>query len=119
MFRRIVDGVQVLTVAAALVTVVLLAVASPTSASVDSPDASAGAEIFSARCSGCHGADGGGGVGPRLAGEGALSRFDALDQVERFVNAGVPGRMPGFETRLSADDVRAVAGYVWSELAAR
>jgi len=31
----------------------------------------------------------------------------------------VPGRMPGFETRLSADDVRAVAGYVWSELAAR
>jgi mono/diheme cytochrome c family protein len=39
--------------------------------------------------------------------------------VARFVSTGVPGRMPGFETRLDPDQVNAVVQYVWADLAGR
>jgi hypothetical protein len=41
------------------------------------------------------------------------------DEVAGFVSAGVPGRMPGFETRLHPDQVNAIAQHVWTDLAGR
>ncbi len=117
MFKRFVNAFQVLVAGAAVVTVVLLLTVSPTVAEVETPDVAAGAELFQANCSGCHGSEGEGGVGPALA--GGLSRFASEEEVATFVSTGVPGRMPGFETRLDPDQVNAVAHYVWTEMAGR
>jgi mono/diheme cytochrome c family protein len=117
MFRRFVNGVQVLVAGAAVVTVVLLLTVSPTVAVIETPDAAAGAELFQARCGGCHGPQGEGGVGPALA--GGLSRFESVEEVGGFISAGVPGRMPGFETRLGPDEINAIAQHAWAELAGR
>jgi mono/diheme cytochrome c family protein len=117
MFKRIVDGFQVLVALAAAVTVFLLVTVSPTVAEVDTPDVSAGTELFASNCSGCHGPGGEGGLGPALA--GGLESFEAVEDVARFVSNGIPGRMPGFETRMTPDQVNAVAQFVWSDLAGR
>lgn len=117
MFKKIVDGIQVLVAVAAAATVVLLVTVSPTIAEVDTPDVSAGSELFASSCSGCHGPAGEGGLGPALA--GGLESFEAVEEVARFVSNGVPGRMPGFETRMTPDQVNAVAQFVWTDLAGR
>jgi mono/diheme cytochrome c family protein len=56
------------------------------------------------------------GIGPALVGEDALAGFDDSESVARFVSVGVPGRMPGFETRLTPDEIDAVAEFVFSGL---
>ena len=117
MFKRIVDGLQVLVAVATLVTVVLLLTVSPTVAEVNVPDVSDGADLFASNCSACHGSAGEGGLGPALA--GGLESFEAVEEVARFVSNGVPGRMPGFETRMTPDQVNAVAQFVWTDLAGR
>lgn len=119
MFKRLVDLIEVLTAVATAVTVVMLYTATPAQPSGAQPDTAVGAELFAARCSACHGPSGGGGAGPPLAGEGALGRFNGPDEVATFVAAGVPGAMPGFETRLDPDEIDAVAHFVWSGLAGR
>jgi cytochrome c oxidase cbb3-type subunit 3 len=119
MFKRFVDGVEVTVAVATLATVILLFTVAPTVPRDTSPDSQAGAELFQARCSACHGPDGGGGSGPALAGADALSRFAAPEELIRFVSTGVPGAMPGFETRLSPDEIEMVARFVWYELADR
>lgn len=115
MLKRIVDALQVLVALTTVVTVVLLVTVSPTVAEVDTPDVSAGGELFASRCSSCHGAQGEGGIGPALAGE--LESFETVEDVARFISNGVPGRMPGFETRMTPDQVNAVALFVWTDLA--
>jgi cytochrome c oxidase cbb3-type subunit 3 len=115
--KRFVDVVQVFVALAAAVTVVLLFTVSPTVAEGDAPDVAAGAELFALSCSACHGPEGEGGIGPALA--DGLERFESVEDVARFVSAGVPGRMPGFETRMTPDQVNAVAQFAWSELAGR
>lgn len=117
MLHRVVVVVQAVAAVAVVVTVVLLFTVQPTVAGSEAPDLEAGAGLFAANCSGCHGPAGEGGVGPPLA--GGLSRFDSIDQVVTFVSTGVPGRMPGFETRLSPDEVNAIVEFVWSDLAGR
>lgn len=117
MFKRIVNGLQVLVALATVVTVVLLVTVSPTTADIATPDVSAGAELFAANCSGCHGPEGGGGLGPALA--GGLDPFETVEDVATFVSIGVPGRMPGFETRMTPDQVNAVAQFAWTDLAGR
>jgi mono/diheme cytochrome c family protein len=117
MFKLFVNSFQALVAVATAVTVVLLLTVSPTVAEVKTPDATAGAGLFQATCSGCHGSEGEGGVGPALA--GGLSRFSSEVEVATFVSTGVPGRMPGFETRLGPDEINAVVEFVWTELAGR
>jgi mono/diheme cytochrome c family protein len=117
MFERFVNGFQVLVAIAAVVTVVLLFTVSPTSAQSAETDVASGADLFTSNCAGCHGPAGEGGFGPALA--GGLARFDLVEEVVGFVSTGVPGRMPGFETRLSPDEIEAVVDYVWVELAGR
>lgn len=116
-FKRLVDGVEVLAGVAALVTVVLLLTVSPTEAVEETPSLAAGADLFRANCSSCHGADGEGGVGPSLM--DGLSGFETVDDLRTFVSVGSPGRMPGFETRLTPDEINAVVEHVWVNLAGR
>ena len=117
MFERFVNVVQLLVAGAAMLTVVLLFTVAPTVAGAAPSDADGGAELFTANCAGCHGAGGEGGVGPALA--GGLSRFGSIEEVVSFVSTGVPGRMPGFETRLGPDEIHAVVELVWAGLAGR
>ena len=117
MFKRFVSAFQVLAAVAAVATVLLLLTVSPSVAQVETPDLAAGAELFQSSCAGCHGPGGEGGVGPALA--GGLSRFGSVEEVATFVSTGVPGRMPGFETRLGPDQINAITEYVWTDLAGR
>jgi len=65
-------------------------------------------------CAQCHGSDGGGGAGPRLAGKVADDFPDVEDQIA-FVTKG-KGGMPAFGGSLSAADIRAVVEYTRSGL---
>ena len=117
MFERFVNGFQVVVAIATVVIIVLLftvptTVAEPTESVVVS-----GADQFASNCAGCHGSGGEGGVGPALA--GGLARFGSMEEVVTFVSTGVPGSMPGFETRLSSEEIEAVVDYVWVDLAGR
>ena len=56
-------------------------------------------------------------MGPALA--GGLAGFDSIEEVVDLVSTGVPGNMPGFETRLSPEEIEAVVDYVWVDLAGR
>lgn len=71
------------------------------------PELRAGAEVYSARCSSCHGADGGGAIGPSLTGID-----DRLDPAA-IREVVVQGRraMPSFSATLSEDDLDAVVRY--------
>lgn len=119
MFKRLVDGVEVLVAAVTVWTVVMMLTLAPVLPTGAEPDLGQGGEIFRASCATCHGSEGGGGAAPALAGEGALAGFESADQLFRFVSTGVPGRMPGFETRLHPDEIEAVTRFVWEELGGR
>lgn len=75
-----------------------------------------GQQVFKARCASCHGADGGGGIAPALAGR-MVERFpDPADQVA-LVAGGVPGTsMRAFEDVLSAEEIEAVVRYTRESL---
>jgi mono/diheme cytochrome c family protein len=117
MFERFVNGFQIVVAVATAVTIVLLFTVTPSAADPANVTIVSGADLFSSNCAGCHGASGEGGVGPALA--GGLSRFGSIEEVTAFVSTGVPGRMPGFETRLSPEEVQAVADHIWSDIAGR
>lgn len=69
----------------------------------------AGATIFATRCASCHGADGGGGFGPALAGV-VVQRFpNEADQIAVVTNGR--GSMPSFGDSLTPEQVKAVADY--------
>ncbi len=89
-----------------------------------------GAEIYEVQCAACHGAGGGGGVGPALTNGEVINTFSAWqDQVDWIVNgspaAGTPygdtdreggqriaaGGMPAFGESLSASEILAVVLY--------
>ncbi|MBM3657929.1 MAG: cytochrome c [Actinobacteria bacterium] len=127
MFKRIVTVIEVLALLAAGVFVVMLFVANPdstTGATAPSgndasyspeggglPD---GAALYSARCAGCHGSDGGGGSGPRLAGRVVEEFPDAADEVA-VVTKG-RGGMPGFGSSLAEAEILAIVEYTRTEL---
>lgn len=68
-----------------------------------------GEQIYAAvGCAGCHGIDGGGGVGPALAGNQNLN--DAAYVVTQILQGGET--MPPFGDRLTNEEVAAVANYV-------
>ncbi len=89
-----------------------------------------GAEIYEVNCAACHGAGGGGGVGPALTNGEVINTFSTWqDQVDWIVNgspaAGTPygdadrdggqriaaGGMPAFGESLSASEILAVVLY--------
>lgn len=79
-----------------------------TSTQTASVDAKA---IFSQKCAGCHGANGGGGMGPALAASDA--KGDAFIE-NRIVNGSPEKGMPAFGTQLKKEEVSALVAYVKS-----
>jgi len=71
-------------------------------------DAVAGAAVFAANCASCHGADGGGGSGPTLAGAGI-----DVDSIIAIVLSG-EGNMPAFDGTLADQDIADVSAYATS-----
>lgn len=114
--KRVVTVVQVGALLCALVFVVMLFANEP-SKSVPAASANAtgttvvkGAEVFSNRCSSCHGSDGGGSLGPQLSKGRVVERFPNIEDQIKVITDG-RGGMPGFGSRLSEEEIRAVAEY--------
>jgi len=68
-----------------------------------------GAEVFAARCSGCHGGALEGGFGPRLAPLGSHWRGQTLGSLFRFVSGNMPYDSPG---SLAIDEYLDVVSFV-------
>jgi mono/diheme cytochrome c family protein len=117
--KRVVTVVEGIAVAGFVVFVVLLLVKQPEShnaapAASNSP----GAAIFASQCARCHGANGQGGIGPKLA-QGTVTRaFDSADAELVVVTNGLDG-MPAFKNQLSPEQLRAVVDFTRTELQQR
>jgi cytochrome c6 len=109
MFRKLVNVVEVLAMVGVLVAVVLLFANEPGSSTSSTP-ASPGAALFASDCASCHGADGGGGVGPQLSGGAVVKRFPSVADQITFVREG-SGSMPAFGGQLSPAQIRQVVEY--------
>jgi mono/diheme cytochrome c family protein len=120
--RLVANIVEALVAAAVIVFVVLLFTNDPTPPPEVHPDVVAaaggvdGAAIFGQRCAGCHGGDGSGGIGPRLAGGRVVADFPDQQQQIAFVTNGQDG-MPAFGERLSPEEIAAVVDYTRTVLA--
>lgn len=71
------------------------------------PELRAGADVYRARCASCHGADGGGAIGPSLS--EIETRLD--DDAQRDVVVTGLNTMPSFGNTLSQSDIDAVVRY--------
>ena len=69
------------------------------------------ADIFSQRCSGCHGEDRGGGRGPALLPDVLIK--DPASYVNTITNGSGP--MPIWGNQLSADEINALVEYIMSD----
>ena len=114
--RLVANIVEGLVAAAVVLFIVLLFTNEPTPPPAVHPDVVAaaggvdGAAIFGQRCAGCHGGDGSGGIGPRLAAGRVLAVFpDAQEQIAVVANGR--GGMPAFAERLTAEEIAAVVEY--------
>lgn len=74
-----------------------------------SPGLTSGRHVFLQNCARCHGANGEGKIGPRLAGS-----FLSAAAIRHQVIRGTPPVMPAFGNRLSPAQINAVAAYVHS-----
>ena len=110
--KRLVTVVQVLAVGCAIAFVVLLFANEPDDQPAGGTPAAAvdGATVYENRCAGCHGGDGGGGLGPQLSDGRVVQRFpDIADHIAVITDGR--GGMPGFGDRLSEAEITAVAEY--------
>jgi mono/diheme cytochrome c family protein len=118
--RRVATGVEVVVLAAVVVFVVLLFTNDPTApppaAGSTAAPAIDAAALYANRCAGCHGGDGSGGIGPRLAGRVVAAFPDPAAQVV-VVTEG-RGGMPAFGGSLSAEEIAALVDYTRTALAA-
>jgi mono/diheme cytochrome c family protein len=120
--RRVADVFEILVGIAVVITIVLLFTNSPTpppavaAEVVEAAGGVDGAEIYGNSCAGCHGGDGSGGLGPRLAGGRVVANFpDPAAQVI-VVTEGRRG-MPAFGSRLTPEEIDAVVEYTRTVLA--
>ena len=123
--RVVVAVVEVFAVLATVATVVLLFANEPAAPPAAAPAADGaatdgaepvvrdGAAVYADECAACHGADGGGGVGPTLSGGAVVAAFpDGADQTTVVVEG--QGGMPSFGDRLSEEEIAAVVEYTRS-----
>ena len=108
--KQLVRVLEAGAVLAAVAFVVLLFAVGGSGTTYESP----GAQIFAANCARCHGADGGGGIGPQLAGE-VRKDFPDLDDQIALVTGG-KGTMPAFGGDLSAEQIQQVVEFTRTEL---
>lgn len=67
-----------------------------------------GTQLFAANCARCHGAQGNGGSGPRLAGSGRARNETSVRDAIRHGR----GMMPGFRSHLADDEIEQLTRYV-------
>lgn len=73
-----------------------------------------GAETYKAKCASCHGADGAGAMAKKM-GSRDLNSAEFQKSTDAEINAVIAkgkGKMPGYEGKLSADDITAVTKYI-------
>ena len=115
MFRRISNWFELFALVAFALFVVLLFTNKPTAPAAAPPAVVAasngidGAALYGANCASCHGGDGSGGLGPRLAGQ-VVEDFPVAADQEAFVAEG-RRPMPAFGKRLSPDEIAAIVAY--------
>lgn len=115
MLRRISKVVEVLGVVAILIFLVMLfandPVASPPApaAAIEAAGGIDGSVVYEAKCAGCHGGDGSGGIGPKLADRVVVRFPDPAAQVV-VITEGKRG-MPAFGGRLTEEEIAAVVEY--------
>jgi mono/diheme cytochrome c family protein len=68
-----------------------------------------GRQVFTQNCAVCHGDRGEGKIGPKLAGTS-----HSASEIQQLVTRGIPPKMPAFRSKLTADQIAAVAAYVRS-----
>jgi cytochrome c oxidase cbb3-type subunit 3 len=73
----------------------------------------AGAATFAVRCASCHGADGGGLVGPNLTDDFSIYGQQP-SHIARTIYAGTPKGMLAWKDQLSIDEIYQVGAYVRS-----
>jgi mono/diheme cytochrome c family protein len=122
MLRRVSYVVEGLVAVAMVVFVVLLFANDPEqppaapAAAVDAAGGVDGAAVFGDNCAGCHGGDGSGGLGPRLAGGRVVTVYpDPADQIAVVTDGR--GQMPAWRDRLSEEEIAAVVDYTRTVLA--
>ena len=94
-----------------LALIVLAALCMP-SIALGAPDA---AQLYEAQCARCHGADRLGGMGPALLPEN-LERLKRPDAVKVIAHGREATQMPAFDGTLSAEDIDALAGFVYGKV---
>lgn len=115
MLRRFVSWFEMAAVLAVVVFVGMLFLNSPTpppgtpAAVVEAAGGVDGGALYGKRCAGCHGGDGSGGIGPRLAGTMVAKFPDPADQISVVTN-GRRG-MPSFESSLTEEEIAAIVEY--------
>lgn len=102
--------------ASAALAVASTACSSSGPATPDDPTLARGQEVFNARCASCHGADGGGGFGKKLAGEVEENFPNIDDQIAVVTNGREGTNMPAFGDQLSDEDIEAVVRYTRESL---
>jgi cytochrome c oxidase cbb3-type subunit III len=111
MLKRIVSGVEILAAIGVLVFVVMLFANEPSNGEGGTGQAQdPGAEIYAQNCARCHGADGGGGVGPQLADGKVVEEYPTEADEIAVVEEG-PGSMPAFRDSLSPEEIQQVVQY--------
>ena len=101
-----------------LLPILFVSVALLAACSEDTPAAPAeddelvlGQDIYARSCGSCHGAGGGGGIGPKLAGQVAEKYPDVADHRAVVVD-GISGKnMPAFGGTLTDEEIDAVVRY--------
>jgi mono/diheme cytochrome c family protein len=107
-FKRVVNVIEIVTFVVALGFVVALFANEPGGGAA--ARSGPGYDVYLANCARCHGQDGQGGVGPKLAGGAVVNDFpDPADEI-RQVEDG-EGTMPSFKNRLSTAEIEDVVAY--------
>ena len=82
-------------------------------AAANAADAAAGKATFSSTCVGCHGANGEGGVGPKLSGQSAADIAQKLHDYKAGKQRGpMTSMMAPMAAGLSDADIENIAAYV-------
>ena len=71
-----------------------------------------GQTLFKKHCAGCHGANGKGAFGPDLSGEYKYGKTTMA--VQESIAFGRPKNMPGFEQKLSQEEIDALTEFILS-----
>jgi len=113
-FKRFVNVLEVLALVIAGVFIILLFANEPDSGG-GTAGGSPGAAIYQSNCASCHGADGGGGIGPELANGAVVKAFPDETKQVAVVTNGRNG-MPSFEGDLSPEEIEQVVEYTRTDL---